>query len=120
MSFVLGWDRMTSVSAEATAGCRRSMHAIPTHLGMTTQVRIVNLSSPGTTVTQDGPGRFGGLLQQLRASGGLSQDELAAWSGASREAVARSLHMLRELGWIETRRREIRVLDVDALRGLIG
>jgi CRP/FNR family transcriptional regulator, cyclic AMP receptor protein len=50
----------------------------------------------------------------------LSQDELAAWSGASREAVARSLHMLRGLGWIETGRREIRVLDIEALRGLIG
>jgi CRP/FNR family cyclic AMP-dependent transcriptional regulator len=49
----------------------------------------------------------------------LSQDELAAWSGASREAVARSLHLLRELGWIETRRREIKVLNVEALRGLI-
>ena len=49
----------------------------------------------------------------------LSQDELAAWSGASREAVARSLHLLRELGWIETRRREIKVLDVEGLRGLV-
>jgi DNA-binding GntR family transcriptional regulator len=50
----------------------------------------------------------------------MSQEELAAWSGASREAVARSLHLLRELGWIETRRREIKVLDVDALRGLVA
>jgi CRP/FNR family cyclic AMP-dependent transcriptional regulator len=49
----------------------------------------------------------------------LSQEELAAWSGASREAVARSLHLLRELGWIETRRREIKVLDIDAMRGLV-
>ncbi len=48
----------------------------------------------------------------------LSQDELAAWAGASREAVARSLHLLRELGWVETRRREIRVLNADGLRGL--
>jgi CRP/FNR family transcriptional regulator, cyclic AMP receptor protein len=49
----------------------------------------------------------------------LSQEELAAWSGASREAVARSLHLLRELGWIETGRREIRVLDREGLRSLI-
>ena len=49
----------------------------------------------------------------------LSQEELAAWSGASREAVARSLHLLRELGWIETRRREIKVLNIDAMRGLV-
>jgi hypothetical protein len=28
--------------------------------------------------------------------------------------------MLRGLGWIETGRREIKVLDVEALRGLVG
>jgi CRP-like cAMP-binding protein len=49
----------------------------------------------------------------------LSQDELGAWAGASREAVARSLHLLRELGWIETRRREIKVLSVEGLRSLV-
>jgi CRP/FNR family cyclic AMP-dependent transcriptional regulator len=49
----------------------------------------------------------------------LSQDELAAWTGSSREAVARSLHLLRELGWIETRRREIKVLNADGLRSLL-
>ncbi len=50
----------------------------------------------------------------------LSQDELAAWTGASREAVAKSLHVLRELGWVETGRREITVLDRTALRSLVG
>jgi CRP/FNR family cyclic AMP-dependent transcriptional regulator len=49
----------------------------------------------------------------------LSQEELAAWTGASREAVARSLHLLRELGWVETGRREIRVLNAEALRTLV-
>ena len=46
----------------------------------------------------------------------LSQDELAAWTASSREAVARALQVLRRLGWIETRRREILVLDLEALR----
>ncbi|HUO72664.1 MAG TPA: Crp/Fnr family transcriptional regulator [Solirubrobacteraceae bacterium] len=50
----------------------------------------------------------------------LSQDELAAWTGASREAVAKSLHVLRELGWVQTGRREITVLDRTALRSLVG
>ena len=50
----------------------------------------------------------------------LSQDELAAWTGASREAVAKSLHVLRELGWVETGRREITVLDRAALRSFVG
>jgi CRP-like cAMP-binding protein len=46
----------------------------------------------------------------------LSQEELAGWAGSSLESVARSLQSMRGLGWIETRRRAIRVLDRDALR----
>jgi CRP-like cAMP-binding protein len=46
----------------------------------------------------------------------LSQEELAGWTGASLESVGRALATMRSLHWIETRRREIRVLDVDALR----
>jgi CRP/FNR family transcriptional regulator, cyclic AMP receptor protein len=46
----------------------------------------------------------------------LSQEELAGWAGASREAVARALYTMRSLGWIETSRRRVRVLDVAALR----
>jgi CRP/FNR family cyclic AMP-dependent transcriptional regulator len=48
----------------------------------------------------------------------LSQEELAGWSGASLEAVGRALRTMRSLGWIETRRREIRVFDLEALRRL--
>lgn len=46
----------------------------------------------------------------------LSQDELAAWTASSREAVAKALHLLRELRWVETHRRRIVVLDSQALR----
>jgi CRP-like cAMP-binding protein len=46
----------------------------------------------------------------------LSQDELAAWTASSREAVAKALHLLRELRWVETHRRRIVVLDPQALR----
>jgi len=46
----------------------------------------------------------------------LSQEELAGWAGVSLESVGRSLQTMRGLGWIETRRRAIRVLDRDALR----
>ena len=81
--------------------------------------------------TRDVTARIASRLAELAATAGepaadgiritlpLSQDELAAWSGASREAVARSLHLLRELGWIETGRRELKVLNVEALRGLV-
>ena len=46
----------------------------------------------------------------------LSQEELTAWTAASRAGVAKALQTLRELGWIETRPRRIVVLNVDALR----
>jgi CRP/FNR family transcriptional regulator, cyclic AMP receptor protein len=46
----------------------------------------------------------------------LTQEDLAAWSGSSREATIKALRSLRELGWIETARREITVLDLDCLR----
>jgi CRP-like cAMP-binding protein len=46
----------------------------------------------------------------------LSQEELAAWTGASREAVSRALQLLRSLGLLETGRRRIVILDPDALR----
>ena len=46
----------------------------------------------------------------------LSQDELAAWAGASRAGVTKALQMLRELHWIETYRRRIVVRDLEALR----
>ena len=46
----------------------------------------------------------------------LSQDELASWTGATRETVSRALRLMRTLGWIATDRRTITVLDPDALR----
>jgi CRP-like cAMP-binding protein len=46
----------------------------------------------------------------------ISQEELAAWTGASRAGVAQALQALRELGWIETERRRLIVKDIAALR----
>ena len=46
----------------------------------------------------------------------ISQEELAGWTGASREAVTKALRTLRDLGWIETGRRSISVRDSEALR----
>jgi CRP/FNR family cyclic AMP-dependent transcriptional regulator len=47
---------------------------------------------------------------------GLTQDELAFCAGASREAVAKAMALLRTLGWVQTERRRIVVLDLPALR----
>ncbi len=46
----------------------------------------------------------------------LTQEELAGWCGASREATAKALQTLRGLGWVDTARRQITVRDVVALR----
>nr|BFE84156.1 Crp/Fnr family transcriptional regulator [Planobispora longispora] len=46
----------------------------------------------------------------------LSQDELAGWTGASREAVSKALRSLRDRGLIATGRRRVVVHDLEGLR----
>ncbi|MDL4819646.1 Crp/Fnr family transcriptional regulator [Actinomadura opuntiae] len=62
----------------------------------------------------DAAGRAGG--QSVRITLNLSQEELAGWVGASREAVSKALRTLRRHGWIETGRRRLIVHDLQALR----
>jgi CRP/FNR family cyclic AMP-dependent transcriptional regulator len=57
-----------------------------------------------------------------RAEGGgvmidapLSQTDIAAWAGLSREAVVKALHALQVLGRVTTGARTITVLDVEAV-----
>jgi CRP-like cAMP-binding protein len=50
----------------------------------------------------------------------LSQEELAAWTGASRAGFSKALQSLRDLGWITLARHELAIRDVDALRDLCG
>jgi CRP/FNR family transcriptional regulator, cyclic AMP receptor protein len=45
----------------------------------------------------------------------LSQEELASWVGASREAVSKAFQLLRSLHIVETGRRRVTVLDLGAL-----
>ena len=61
--------------------------------------------------------RYGeGEGSSVRISISLTQDELAGWTGSSREAVSKALREFRDRGWITTGRRSITVLDLDALR----
>jgi CRP-like cAMP-binding protein len=46
----------------------------------------------------------------------ITQEELAGWTGSSREATIRALRTMRELGWIATGRRGVTLLDVSELR----
>jgi CRP/FNR family transcriptional regulator, cyclic AMP receptor protein len=50
----------------------------------------------------------------------ISQEELAGWTGASREAITKALHDLRAIGLIETHRRHITVLDAEQLGQMAG
>jgi CRP-like cAMP-binding protein len=54
----------------------------------------------------------------VRISLRISQEELAGWAGASREATSKALHDLREIGLIDTERRSLTVRDVEGLRAL--
>jgi CRP-like cAMP-binding protein len=82
--------------------------------------------------TQDSVGRVAKRLVELAADHGipdgagtrielsLTQDDLASWTGATRETVSRALALMRRLGWIGTDHRSITVLDPDALRERSG
>ena len=82
--------------------------------------------------TQDSVGRLAGRLVELSENHGaqteqgvrielsLSQDELASWTGATRETVSRALRLMRGLGWIATDNRAITILDAAALRERSG
>ncbi len=82
--------------------------------------------------TQDSVGRVAKRLLDLAADHGvpsgtgtrielsLTQDELARWTGATRETVSRALRLMRQLGWVATDHRTITVLDADALRERSG
>jgi CRP/FNR family transcriptional regulator, cyclic AMP receptor protein len=45
----------------------------------------------------------------------ISQEELAAWAGLSREAVVKAMRRMRDLGWIETGRRAVTIHDLRAV-----
>ena len=78
--------------------------------------------------TQDSVGRLAQRLLELAAEHGvpaerglrieltLSQDELASWTGATRETVSRALRLMRRVGWVTTDHRAITILDAVALR----
>ncbi len=46
----------------------------------------------------------------------LTQQELAEWVGVSRDAIVLALRRVRDLGWAETGRKQIRILDIESLK----
>ena len=77
----------------------------------------------GTSVTQRVAARLLALAERWGDIEGkqaritlLTQEELAAWSGASRESAAKALQLMRNTGLIVTGRRSLTVLDLPRLR----
>ena len=61
--------------------------------------------------------RYGAPSEEgISVSSPLTQEDLAAWTGASRAGVAEALRSLRDLGWVRTERGRMVVVDIDALR----
>ena len=61
--------------------------------------------------------RFGEPCQEgIRIGLRFTQEELAGWTGSSREAVVKALRRLRARGCVHTRRMAIVVTDLDMLR----
>ena len=97
--------------------CRRlrdADHKRAEHLATDTvgrvSARLVELAERFGTETADG----------VRIDVPITQEELAGWTGSSREAVIRALRTLRELGLISTGRRSVTILDLGALRERAG
>jgi CRP/FNR family cyclic AMP-dependent transcriptional regulator len=65
--------------------------------------------------------RFGDPVEDgVRIELPISQEELAGWTGCSRDSVVKALQTMRGLGWIETQRKQITVRDLEALRRQAG
>jgi CRP-like cAMP-binding protein len=83
------------------------------------RVEFTALDSAGRVATRlaELAERWGEHTEEgLRIDLGLTQDEIASWTGASREALTRALATFRERGWISTDRRRVVVHDLEALR----
>jgi CRP/FNR family transcriptional regulator, cyclic AMP receptor protein len=89
-----------------TADMQRLEFVASDSLGRVTS-RLVELAE------RFGEARDGGAIEVPLP---LNQEELASWSGASRESTARALRALRQLDLIRTHRLHLTVLDLDRLR----
>jgi CRP/FNR family transcriptional regulator, cyclic AMP receptor protein len=142
-AFGAGWRTATAVAVdEVEAGFLDAdalmsfLHEHPAAAIVVIRMLVRRLSEATRDVvdlaTRDSLGRIAKRLVELSsehgvpAAGGtgtelsLSQDELAHWTGATRETVSRALRLMRQLGWVATDHKTITVLDPDALRERCG
>ena len=144
LSFVDGHPRLATVTTvEPVRALVTTAEELRRHLESTPRVAVVLLETVvhrfrESTLKRtqfantDTLGRLAARIVELgerygKASDGaisvespLTREDLAAWTGASRAGAADALRQLRELGWIDTDRRTLVVLDIDALRSRSG
>jgi CRP-like cAMP-binding protein len=144
LAFIDGAPRVATVTAlEPVEALVMPAAALRSHLETTPRIAVVLLElitrrlressmTRSKAGVADTMGRLAGRIVELAdrygepADGGvtfvspISQQDLAAWTGASRAGVAEALRSLRDLGWIATERRSVTVLDGDALRSRAG
>lgn len=74
-------------------------------------VELVGVEEVGRILTADGD------HPPIEVPLPVSQEEIGAWTGMSREAVVKALRRLRDLGWVETGRRTVIIYDLRAVYG---
>jgi|SRR5271165_665130 len=140
LAFVDGDPRVATVSAlEAVEAVVTSAQRLRRHLETTPRVAVVLLEivvrrfrestlKHSQLGASDTMGRLAARIVELAVRYGepregvisvvspISQEDLAAWTGASRAGVAEALRALRELGWVETDRRRLVIRNIEALR----
>lgn len=121
-------ELLTSPSSVFRAYVERSPHVAAALAAVIAQ-RLRGMTVTKTQFgTSDAMGRVAARLSELAERYGeqsergleislaLSQEDITAWTGASRSSTTHALQTFRELGWIQTHRRRIVILDLDALR----
>lgn len=113
-------DFLAALEAEpqhAVSLLRRVSHDLRNFIDRTTARASADTTQRLAMLLADLADRFGehsGGAVEIDLS--LTQDDVAGWIGATREATARSLRTLREQGCVATGRRRISVVDLAALR----
>ncbi len=93
---------------------RRLSHDLRQSVGRTTARASADTTQRLAMLLVDLSDRFGEVNGDIDLA--LTQDDVAGWIGATREATARSLRTLRATGCVSTGRRRISVTDLNVLR----
>jgi CRP-like cAMP-binding protein len=98
---------LTLVSARLRVSDRRNVEFVALDSVGRVAQRLLELGEQFGVRSADG---------SVRIDVPITQDELAGWTGSSREAVGKALQALRNRGWITTGRRSVTIIDVEGVR----